>query len=281
MKDSVKERIEECNLHQSDTDKHPCFGAPSNKYARIHLPVAPFCNIQCGYCSRKFDCANDNRPGVTSKILSPEEALASFLYYQNFYNISVVGFAGPGDPLANWGKVKQTVALIKQVNPNILFCLSTNGLFSPLYADEIIEAGIRYITITINAISPSVSSRIYEYIRFNGMVLSGEEAGRILLEQQLEGIRRFKSHGIHLKVNTVVIPTINCGEIEKIAENVSSLGVERINLLPLLPVEGTPLSTCCAPSHNLMCQLKQIASRYLPVMSHCRLCRADSVGYLL
>lgn len=281
MKEPVKERIEKWNSLQTDTDKHPCFGASPNKYARIHLPVAPFCNIQCGYCSRRFDCANDNRPGVTSKVLSPDEALASFLHYQNLYNISVVGFAGPGDPLANWEKVKQTVSLIKQTNPQMIFCLSTNGLLSPLYADEIIESGIRYVTVTINAISPSISSKIYTYIRFNGMVLSGVEASKILLEQQLEGIRRFKASGIHLKVNTVVIPTINYGEIERIAEKVSKLGVERINLLPLLPVEGTPLSTCNTPSHDLMCQLNQIASNYLPVMSHCKLCRADSVGYLL
>jgi len=38
-------------------------------------PSPPKCNIQCNYCIRDFDCVNESRPGVTSKVLSPEESL--------------------------------------------------------------------------------------------------------------------------------------------------------------------------------------------------------------
>ena len=35
------------------TSKHPCYSAEAHtKYARMHLPVAPACNIQCNYCNR-------------------------------------------------------------------------------------------------------------------------------------------------------------------------------------------------------------------------------------
>ena len=62
------------------TAKHPCYSADAhNKFARMHLPVAPACNISCNYCNRKFDCVNESRPGVTSEILKPEEALEKFL----------------------------------------------------------------------------------------------------------------------------------------------------------------------------------------------------------
>ena len=54
-------------------ERHPCF-ASGCKSGRIHLPVAPICNIQCNYCKREFDCLNESRPGVTSRIMSPEEA---------------------------------------------------------------------------------------------------------------------------------------------------------------------------------------------------------------
>ena len=57
-----------------ETD-HPCFGGDHSKAGRIHLPVAPGCNIKCGFCERKFDCANESRPGVTSKVLTPEQAV--------------------------------------------------------------------------------------------------------------------------------------------------------------------------------------------------------------
>ncbi len=51
---------------QSFLQNHPCYNkAASANWGRLHLPVAPNCNIQCNYCNRKYDCANENRPGVT------------------------------------------------------------------------------------------------------------------------------------------------------------------------------------------------------------------------
>src|SRR3990170_2562576 len=82
---------------------HPCFTEEAHtKFSRAHLSVAPACNIQCRYCIRKFDCANESRPGITSKVLTPEEGVerVQALIGRND-RLSVVGIAGPGDPLAN------------------------------------------------------------------------------------------------------------------------------------------------------------------------------------
>jgi nitrogen fixation protein NifB len=84
-------------------DNHPCFNPGACKsFGRVHLPVAPRCNIQCKFCNRKFDCVNETRPGVTSAVLSPGQAM---VYMEEVFaqkgNISVVGIAGPGDPFAN------------------------------------------------------------------------------------------------------------------------------------------------------------------------------------
>jgi len=58
---------------------HPCFdGRAVEACGRIHLPVAPGCNIQCGYCSRAFDCVNESRPGVTGRVMEPGEAVSYF-----------------------------------------------------------------------------------------------------------------------------------------------------------------------------------------------------------
>ena len=52
-------------------DSHPCYNEGAHRrYARMHLPVAPKCNIQCNYCNRRYDCCNESRPGVTSEVLS-------------------------------------------------------------------------------------------------------------------------------------------------------------------------------------------------------------------
>ena len=55
---------------------HPCFNDKvRHTFGRVHLPVAPRCNIQCKFCNRKFDCINESRPGVTSGVLSPAQAM--------------------------------------------------------------------------------------------------------------------------------------------------------------------------------------------------------------
>ena len=84
---------------------HPCFGGNRHKNGRIHLAVAPRCNIKCGYCDRKHDCANESRPGVASRIMTPQEGLEhvrSIMADEKLGSIiKVIGIAGPGDPLAN------------------------------------------------------------------------------------------------------------------------------------------------------------------------------------
>ena len=45
---------------------------------------------------------NESRPGVTSRVLSPEEALDLVRkVMQEHPYVKVVGIAGPGEPLAN------------------------------------------------------------------------------------------------------------------------------------------------------------------------------------
>ena len=66
-------------LSRSVIDKvaqHPCYSPTAHhRYARMHLAVAPACNVQCNYCNRKYDCANESRPGVVSELLTPQQAI--------------------------------------------------------------------------------------------------------------------------------------------------------------------------------------------------------------
>ena len=57
-------------------NNHPCYSEEAHHYyARMHVAVAPACNIQCHYCNRKYDCANESRPGVVSELLTPDQAV--------------------------------------------------------------------------------------------------------------------------------------------------------------------------------------------------------------
>lgn len=62
------------NNYKSLQESHPCFGGQRGNTGRIHLPVSPGCNIGCRFCDRKINDV-DERPGVASKILKPQEAV--------------------------------------------------------------------------------------------------------------------------------------------------------------------------------------------------------------
>ncbi|MFD1692374.1 hypothetical protein ACFSHR_15165 [Azotobacter chroococcum] len=65
----------------------------------MHVAVAPACNIQCHYCNRKYDCANESRPGVVSEVLTPEQAVKKVkAVAATIPQMTVLGIAGPGDP---------------------------------------------------------------------------------------------------------------------------------------------------------------------------------------
>ena len=61
----------------------------------------------------------------------------------------------------------------------------------------------------------------------------GIDAARIILESQLEGIRRLKEKGIIVKVNTVVIPGINDGHVAEVARCIRA-GGRYLNCIPAL-----------------------------------------------
>jgi len=145
-----------------DVANHPCFNAEVfHRAARIHLPVAPRCNLQCNYCDRSFDCANENRPGVSSTLLSPFQAVTYLkAVYARMPNLSVVGIAGPGDPFANPVETMETLRLVRQEFPNILLCVATNGLGLVEYIDELVELKVSHVTMTVNTVNPATAARI-------------------------------------------------------------------------------------------------------------------------
>jgi len=244
-----------------DKVDHPCFNYSACKTAaRMHLPVAPECNIHCCYCNRDYDCVNETRPGVTSRILSPEQAFEKFAEAsKKLGNITTAGFAGPGDPLANWDEVRQTAELIRAFNKNINLCISTNGLRLPGYADELIETGFSFLTVTINAATPETAAKIYT-------CADVEE----LLKNQLMGVKYLSDRGIKTKINTIYLPGINDGEIEEIARVVSENNAFMMNIKNVIP----------SPSPPELGEMRRKCAVYIKQMDHCRQCRADSVGLL-
>lgn len=260
--------------------EHPCFSEKAcHFFGRMHLPVAPKCNIQCNYCIRKFDCVNESRPGVTSKVLTPREALERVRdVLKKVHYIKVVAVAGPGEPLFN-EETFETFRLVKEEFPYLLRCLSTNGLLLPDRIGDIADLGISTITVTLNAIDPVIGKDIYSSVNYHGKIYKGEEGVEILLKNQLEGIREaVKKRKILVKVNSVLIPSVNDKHIVEIAREIGEMGVYMHNIIPLIPQYKFAHITPPTPQEKQQMQKK--CSEYLRQMIHCRQCRADAIGKL-
>ncbi len=269
-------------MEEKTTLAHPCFDEEAkHTNARVHLAVAPKCNIQCNYCNRKYDCVNESRPGVTSSILTPGQA-AGYLRELDtrLDNLAVVGIAGPGDPFANPEETLETMRRVKADFPEKIFCLSTNGLDLEPYIDEIAELGVSHVTLTINAVDPAVTAKIYKWVRFGKHVYRGEEGAKLLLERQLACIPLLKAKDITVKINSIIIPGINEDHIEEVAKVCASLGADVINCIPLIPTAETPFAEVAKPDTKMIFRVRTLASEHLKLMSHCARCRADAAGLL-
>ncbi len=258
---------------------HPCLHkAAARWFGRIHLPVAPECNIKCRYCTRKFDCANENRPGAASRILTPGEALqVTSENVRRDPRLRVVGIAGPGDPLANPATF-ETLELVHGRFPHLIKCISTNGLLLEESLPGLYARGVRVVTVTVNAVSPAVGVLIYEHIRHYGRTYQGAAGAELLLQAQLAGIERASGMGMAVKVNTVYIPMVNDSHLIEVALQVKKAGAHVMNLMPLIPM--AQFAGLQAPGRQQIILARRSLAGIISQVEHCRQCRADAVGML-
>ena len=265
-----------------DLTEHPCFNESARKTAaRIHLPVAPRCNVQCNFCDRRFDCLNESRPGVTSAVLTPQQAV----YYldramERSPAIRVAGIAGPGDPFASPEQTLETLRLVRKRYPEMLLCVASNGLEAAAHAAELGKLQVSHVTLTVNAVDPEIGARIYAWVRAGIRVLRGRDGAAVLLERQRAAIVELKRHGIAVKINTIVMPGINDQHALEVAREVAALGADIMNCIPVYPVAGTPFESLGQLEPRKLAALREQAAGFLPQMLHCTRCRADAVGLL-
>lgn len=270
------------HIPQTELPDHPCMNDEAHhRVARIHLPVAPLCSVACGYCERKVGIPEKSleqfdRPGTCRNVFSPDDAVIeaeSFL--SEWGKESIIGIAGPGDPLAN----DETFETLEKVNrriPSARLCLCTNGQNLPGSLDRLKSANLSFLSVTVNAVSTSILEKIYSHVTEDGLRLTGSEGAMALRKNQLEGIEKAVKMGIFLKVNTVVIPGINNTHVKEIARVVAGLGAGVLNLMPLIP--GGRFRHTSAPGRDMMNDLFDQCEPFIRVFRSCRQCRADARG---
>jgi nitrogen fixation protein NifB len=171
-----------------------------------------------------------------------------------------------------------TLRLVHHRFPELIKCISTNGLLLAEKLPGLREAGVRAVTVTVNAVSPAVGSRIYDYVSYRGRVYKGTAGAELLWRAQHAGIRLARELGMVVKVNSVLIPGVNDHHLEEVARAVKAAGAHIMNIIPLIP-QGK-FAGLLPPPPERVNLLRQKLSPIIEQVTHCRRCRADAVGML-
>lgn len=265
---------------------HPCYSEEAHHhFARMHVAVAPACNIQCHYCNRKYDCSNESRPGVVSELLTPDQAVKKVMAVAaEIPQMTVLGIAGPGDPLANPERTFSTFQQLTEKAPDIKLCVSTNGLSLPEHVDELCKHNIDHVTMTINCVDPEIGAKIYPWVFWNNRRIKGKKGAKILIEQQQKGLEMLVERGVLVKVNSVMIPGVNDEHLKEVSKIVKQKGAFLHNVMPLIAEaeHGTFYGVMGqrGPENDELMALQDSCAGDMNMMRHCRQCRADAVGLL-
>ncbi|MHA2046224.1 MAG: radical SAM protein [Candidatus Thorarchaeota archaeon] len=265
-------------LHNNQILNHPCFSDNRlNLWHRIHLPVAPKCNVKCIFCSHNFGSScHTSKPGFSSQVMSPktgaERALSEI---KNDPRIRIVAVSGPGEPLAN-SQTFETLELIREELGDIHFCLSTNGTLLTKYVNWLVRMDFKTLTVSMSTVNPATAARLYEWAIVDGKILTGETMGSIIVEEQLRGIAKTAEAGITIKVNSILIPTFNQDDIVPLAKAINRAGASIQNIIPLVP--SAKLTNFHPPSSTHLKRVRSQAAKYIVQFRHCKQCRSDVMG---
>ncbi|HEY5960001.1 MAG TPA: sigma 54-interacting transcriptional regulator, partial [Polyangiaceae bacterium] len=263
--------------------RFPCVERGQGEKAALHLPVAPRCNVQCTYCDRSGDCANNSPKSKTSTLLTPQQAVGFALEALKCEpRILCAGITGPGDPLANIEETMTTLRLLREQRPDLPFFVATNGIGLTEHAETLAKLGVSLCTVSVNATDPKIVARFVDWVRTPEGLLTGDEAAAYFVERQLSGIVAAVAHGIAVRANVQLIPTVNDHHIETLAITLAKIGVEYLHLRAFEPTESRTeaFSRVIAPSADALTRAREVARRHIQIVQHCSLCASGSVGCL-
>lgn len=259
--------------------RHPCFNNYDFHSAVIHLPVAAETNIvyKDGIHTNigSTHCYEDD-----GLLLAPDEAIKRFIEARkSLPNLSVAAIAGPGEALADFDTVKKVFLHIRQVHPEMILCLSTNGLMLPVYANHLISLGVNSITVTMNTLQPENGAKIYDHITYLGHKYSGVEGANILIQNQMSGISYLASLGVAIRINIQVLNGINEHEIKDIIRFAKECGCKFTNVMDLSSGRVSENGLDAYHSDSLSEKRREYEA-IMPQSYYCKPCNPSSVETL-
>lgn len=155
--------------------------------SNIRISLTPKCNLKCIYCHRE----GEDKPEAELSLAQIEEILK----VSEKFGIRSVKFTG-GEPLLR----KDIIDIVRAVPPAMESSMTTNGILLGKYANDLKEAGMKRVNVSIDSINPETYKRITGF----------DQLGKVL-----DGMKAAEDAGLTpIKINMVVLEGINDHEID-------------------------------------------------------------------
>ncbi|WRB39658.1 GTP 3',8-cyclase MoaA [Helicobacter pylori] len=162
----------------------------------IRVSVTKQCNFRCQYCmpTTPLNFFDDEE-------LLPLDNVLEFLKIAIDEGVKKIRITG-GEPLLRKG-LDEFIAKLHAYNKEVALVLSTNGFLLKKMAKDLKKAGLSRVNVSLDSLK---SDRVLK--------ISQKDA----LKNTLEGVEESLKAGLKLKLNTVVIKSVNDDEILELLE---------------------------------------------------------------
>lgn len=166
----------------------------------LRLSVTDKCNFRCRYCMPEEMFGPDYPFLPQEKLLTFEEITRLVRIFTSL-GVGKIRITG-GEPLLR-RELPTLVGMIRQVDGVKEIAMTTNGYLLPQLAQDLKEAGLDRVTISLDSLDDQV------FAAMNGR--------GIKVSQVLAGIEAAERAGLPIKINMVVQKGVNDGEILSMA----------------------------------------------------------------
>ncbi|WQT64926.1 GTP 3',8-cyclase MoaA [Helicobacter pylori] len=170
----------------------------------IRVSVTKQCNFRCQYCmpTTPLDFFDDEE-------LLPLDNVLEFLKIAIDEGVKKIRITG-GEPLLRKG-LDEFIAKLHAYNKEVALVLSTNGFLLKKMAKDLKKAGLSRVNVSLDSLK---SDRVLK--------ISQKDA----LKNTLEGIEESLKVGLKLKLNTVVMKSVNDDEILELLEYAKNRSIQ-------------------------------------------------------
>ncbi|MDZ5471339.1 GTP 3',8-cyclase MoaA [Bacillus sp. 31A1R] len=168
----------------------------------LRISVTDKCNFRCSYCMPAEIFGPDYPFLKREELLSFEEIVRLTEIFVHSLGVQKIRITG-GEPLMR-RNLQDLIRMINEIDGLDDIAMTTNGSLLPKYAEELKEAGLKRVSISLDSLSDEIFGKI------NGR--------GVTVQTVLDGIDAAARAGIKVKINMVVKRGMNENEIIPMAK---------------------------------------------------------------